>query len=241
MKVEFSSLEPPFLEFKFVKALHDYGRAHAVLLRTSPNHRTFAAGDGDLEELRMVVDDLLADMVAAWDGLLDELFRQRGIHEREIQQRLDTLLKQNVTEHELVDDAWAAIFKLLNEARNEYQHEGYWKNKIGVGQGNGPFMVDLIEETRLGEVYLLRDVRRGLHRIYLLNDQLDLGVLLPRPLDACPECGGDELLGQGSDMKFQVELGLSVGPPSIERTCGTCSATLVQAPPGEWHCPSGHS
>lgn len=239
MKIAFSSNMPSFLEFKYVKALVDYERAHDVMLRMSQDHRAFNASDGDLEELRIVVDDLLTDLAAAWDGLLAQIFQRFTISDGGTKQRLADLARVSADAEKLVADAWDELFGILKEARNEYQHEGYWKNHFGVGQGNGPFMMDLIEPTQLGDVYILRDARRGLHRLHLINLQLQLGVPLHQPKDLCADCGGDEALGRVSTMGLgdSISMGEAI---TIKRSCAVCNSLLVAGANGIWNCPSGH-
>jgi hypothetical protein len=239
VNVQFSSARPSFFEFKFVKALFDYERAHAVMLRTSPDHEGFHHGQGDLEELRLIVDDLLTDVSAAWDGFLEEVFTQFGFPPGKLPKRLAALGAAQPAAKAAIDTAWNELFKLLNEGRNVYQHEGYWGNRFGIGQGDGPFQMDMIEPTKYGSTYMLRDVRRALHRLFSLNADLKLGVPLPQPSDPCAGCGGDDVLGGKSTTKFADRVQTS-DSLTISLRCGVCDTRVVADAAGQGHCPRGH-
>ena len=188
--LQFSGLQPSFLEYKYVKALFDYGRVHDVLLRTSPDHLSFNHGAGDLEELRVAADDLLADLAACWDELVDDLCRREGIIAIKRQVQLRELRSRKPEVGARIDAAWTDLFEAINDARNEYQHEGYWKNVLGIGQGGGPFAIDLRTATGTGpaNIFVLADGRRALRLLLTLNEQLGLGRPLPNFEDRCPEC-----------------------------------------------------
>lgn len=196
-----------FVEYKYAKSVYEYNRSHAVMIEASeaaranpadrkvPSHRAFKAFPTTERDLRFVAEDLLSAIISCWDGLVEDLLRQRHhTGTGGLQKRLKLLRAASPREFDRLTAAWTSLFEALNAARNSFQHDSYWQTHFGGGQGNSPFLFDLIHPTDLGNVYLLRDSRRAIHELYALNNAWALGHSLDAPTDPCSECGADVLL-----------------------------------------------
>lgn len=192
---------PTLLSYKLTKFQVDYARAHDVMWQMCPgkDHESFSATNALLDDMRRISDDLAADVISAWDALLDELMVARGIPPAKIPARLRALQQADAAIHSLVTDTWDRLISKVNDVRNEYQHNDFWRNAFGVGQGNGPFMMDLIAEVKGHRVYVLRDTRRAAHAIAALHASAALTSNIPALANPCPDCYGDQFIGPPLD------------------------------------------
>lgn len=192
---------PTLLVYKLQKLSYDYARAHTAMLRMCPNrdHASFRGTNSGLRIMRYVADDLAADAVAAWDALLDEVFASLRIPSGGVQTRLTHLRTTDPAVGSLVDDAWNRLLTYLNDVRNEYQHAGFWRNSFGVGQGNGPFQMDLIAPVGTEKVFILRDARRAAHLIRHVHTTAGLRMTIRGFKNPCERCYGDKLIDSGFD------------------------------------------
>lgn len=186
---------PPasYLDYKYAKAVHDYERVHSQMLGVSPNHSDFHGDRIVLQELRFAIDDLLADLAAAWDALQGEAFDRAAVPPSgTVKRRLALLADVDATAADWLDLAWTDCFCALNDARNHKQHEGFWPPDFAVGQGDGPFAMDLLlRAVGNGGVHLIRESRLGLLTLARLDDGLALGHDLARHRLGCGDCFPD--------------------------------------------------
>ena len=192
---------PTLLSYKLTKFQNDYARAHEVMWKMCPgqDHQSFSATEDLLDEMRRITDDLAADVISAWDALVDELFAARGIPAGKMKSRLRALSQSDAAIHFLVTDTWDRLITKVNDVRNEYQHNDFWRNSFGVGQGTGPFMMDLIADVNGHRVYVLRDARRAAYAIAGIHDVAGLRANIPALTNPCSDCYGDEFIGPPLD------------------------------------------
>lgn len=192
---------PTLLNYKLTKLQHDYHRAHESMMGMCPakDHEGFSATPEQIEEMRFIIDDLAADAISAWDSLMDEIFAHHGVPSGGMSARLKQLQMLNGPVHDLVADVWARLVKRINDVRNEYQHNDFWKNSFGVGQGNGPFTMDIVAPVATPSVYVLRDVRRAAHAIAAIHSAANLPSQIPTFTNPCARCWGDVFLGPPLD------------------------------------------
>jgi len=146
-----------------------------------------------IEIVREIADDLLSDIAASWSGLESEIHKTLSISGRGRDRKHKQLQLRSPEVATAVEVAWRQLFGLIKWARDEYQHSGFWTNVFGAGQGDGPFLMDLLMPG-VGGVVLLRDARRALHIIKRLSETAGLGQILAAPTDPCDGCGADRFL-----------------------------------------------
>ena len=165
----------------------------------SHDHRSFKATSDLIDEMRRIVDDLTADAISAWDALVEEVFASRKVPPGKMHQRLKQLKNADGPLHDLMTDVWDRLLKRLNDVRNKYQHNDFWKNSFGVAQGNGPFTMDIRAPVGATDVYVLRDLRRSAHAIVALHTAAKLPSTIPIFTNPCSGCGGDVFIGPPMD------------------------------------------
>lgn len=182
-------LPASLLHYKWNKLQTDYGRVHDLLLPMTPNHYDFDANYGSARLVRQAVEDLTGDVAGAHDAVVAQALQLEGIPPGKIPTRLAALRSQNRPLGAAIEDLWSALMQDINDVRNEYVHEGFWRNSFGFGQGGGPMAMDFVAPLPNGKtVYIMRDVRLAAGRIHTLSQMIGTSPPLPPFANPCPKC-----------------------------------------------------
>jgi hypothetical protein len=195
-----SADHPSFVQYKLDKAVHDYGRAHDILLGWCPDHYNVKARDEDITPLRYAADDLLADVIAAWDELLREAANRAQVGPGNAKKVVLQIEAAMPSANRLMTKGWDVVVRSVNGARNQMQHEDFWKNTLAFGQGGGPFALDLQVTTGLIEspkICLMRDVRRTIDAIDEVSRAYLGRPMKPTLRPRCADCWEDDWTIEG--------------------------------------------
>lgn len=178
---------------KYDKLVYDYRRAHNAALAISPDHVSFMPTAAAVRDLRYAVDDLAADIIAAWDELVKAVLQERGLAGLGLKKALEKLRKDDPAGAKLLDQAWGGLFIRINEIRNEFQHEKFWEHAfMTTHPSKSPVLADPHAKSDKGDVWVLRDARRAGRTIKRLADAFKLCPPIARFPDACGHCVADD-------------------------------------------------
>lgn len=227
-----------FFQYKCLKAARDWKRLHDLLAAAGITHvGTWRVPDAPtLGEFRFAIDDLLADLSAAWDSLLAVALAERGIslkippthEERKI--ALAELATVDSAAHDEINNAYDGLFRALKKARNYAQHAGFWKGGGGDDGIPGPFPIELridIETNGAPRCHVLREAQVALLWLEVWAPTITRIPLFPNSLIACELC----LIVWGSPGPALDGVAGGLSKPALKTALGQITMKFRQSMP----------